>query len=159
MPSTKIKPCKLPSKLSDLLELALKDLAKVEKSKKYRVNMQVFHMPEEDETRFWGETRKAKPNGVCTVCMAGALLAGTCKVPRTTFENEIASPDLWSKLYAVDSLRTGHVCGAYKEINGWMCDVPASIPDVIKVADYHEDKPQFKKDMRKIVKLLRKIKL
>lgn len=57
----------LPDKLSDCLELALADLAKVERHKsKYVVNMGRWH--EHDD-------------GKCSVCLAGSLLAKTMKIP------------------------------------------------------------------------------
>jgi len=49
----------LPDKLSDIILIALEDLRKVERSKKYKVYMGVWH----------------SPNGVCSVCFAGAVMS------------------------------------------------------------------------------------
>lgn len=57
----------LPDKLSDLLELALGDLEKVEAMPEvYEVDMSDWHLPQRDE--FGGRC------GRCTVCLAGAVI-------------------------------------------------------------------------------------
>lgn len=54
-----LKNPKPPKTLWQLLELALTDLEKAEKSKKHKIDMDVWY----------------KPNGVCTVCLAGSVMA------------------------------------------------------------------------------------
>jgi len=49
----------LPDKLSDIILIALEDLRKAERSKKYKVNMNIEH----------------RPNGVCQVCLYGSIMA------------------------------------------------------------------------------------
>lgn len=49
----------LPNKLSDVIMVALEDLVKAERSKRYKVNMDHWHAP----------------NGKCSVCFAGAVMA------------------------------------------------------------------------------------
>ena len=51
----------LPRKLSDLLELSVRDCRIVEQNPRYAFNMQVWHMPGE----------------ICEVCMSGGVLANT----------------------------------------------------------------------------------
>ena len=55
----KILDANLPSKLSDVILIALEDLEKAEKSKEYEIDMDDWY----------------KPNGVCKVCFAGAVMA------------------------------------------------------------------------------------
>lgn len=61
---------KLPDKLSDLLELAVNDAMSLENSNNYVLNMLDWHSP-------YVETTGTK----CNVCMAGAVMACTLKVP------------------------------------------------------------------------------
>ena len=63
-PRLKVKDTTLPEYPSELLKLALNDIAVVKKSKRYRINTNVWH----------------SPNVVtCSVCLAGAVLANTLK--------------------------------------------------------------------------------
>lgn len=48
-------------KLSSLIRLAIEDCQKIEKNKRYRLNMQVFHSPFNSR--------------ICEVCVAGAVIA------------------------------------------------------------------------------------
>lgn len=88
---------RLPSKLSELIIVALQDLRKAEKSKHYVIDMGTWH----------------QPNGHCSVCFGGAVMAGTFKMPRTLsiapyhFRVKISN-----KLSALDSLRTGRIVAA-----------------------------------------------
>lgn len=54
-----MKTKKLPNKLSALILLALDDLKRAERSKKYEVNMHLWH----------------SPNSHCNVCFAGGVMA------------------------------------------------------------------------------------
>jgi len=49
----------LPSKRSEVIMIALEDLVIAERSKKYKINMEIFH----------------EPNSVCKVCFAGGIIA------------------------------------------------------------------------------------
>jgi len=66
---TKMKTPTAPKKLSDAIELALEDLAIVEKHKDYVVDMGIFHAPEQ------------YLKNICCVCFAGAVMTVTHQIP------------------------------------------------------------------------------
>jgi hypothetical protein len=87
---------RLPSKISELIVLAVKDCKAVEKDKRYELNMGVFHAP--------------SVNGKCHVCMAGAVMAKSLG----TAIDQVAAPNLYSnkvqnQLNTLDSIRMGHL--------------------------------------------------
>lgn len=74
----------LPNKLSDLLELAVHDVQKCEaEPKRFVLDMGKWHSPKED--------------GVCALCMAGAVMAQTMAVPDKEY-------GVWSKVQAEPKL-------------------------------------------------------
>lgn len=87
---------KLPDKLSDLLELAVKDAKKIGKDPRYELDMSNnWHMYIEDEKK-------------CRVCLAGSVMACTLNVnPTETVYSYDFSLDTSDKLEALDRLRTG----------------------------------------------------
>ena len=103
-----------PSKPSELIRLALRDLRSVERSKKYSVNMHAWHQPLSDQ--------------VCEVCLAGAVMARSLKVPHNLGINPVeldtclgVSAGWYAPLSALNDLRIGdleqaalcwHECGA-----------------------------------------------
>lgn len=131
---------KLPGKPSELLALAMKDLAKVERSKKYIVKMGVWHAP------LWDENKS-----VCAVCLAGSVMAKTLNVPITTYTDPAGKEE--RALEALDYFRCGEVQAGistmyenshtnYRHLNRF-------------VQSYHEDRVQFRADMRKLISDLR----
>ena len=101
---TKKKPVRLPSKLSALLRLAVKDAKAVSRRKAYRLEMGSWHRPE--------------PDGPCLVCMAGATMANTLKVdPRCMIEPQELDESTRNKLYAIDSARAGAFQSALWELH------------------------------------------
>lgn len=91
---------KLPNKMSALICVALKDLSLVERSKKYRVDMNSYHTPDENRT-------------VCSVSLAGSVMAKTLGTP-SFFERNPSDfgTDTSNKLDAIDFLSTGRVSTA-----------------------------------------------
>lgn len=94
-----------PSKPSELIRLALRDLRAVERSKKYTVDMGSWHEPNED-------------TGVCHVCLAGAVMARSLKAGR---DYDLTPSEMWThgvspvwhdRLVALDDLRSGDLAGA-----------------------------------------------
>ena len=89
----------LPDKLSDLIDLALSDMEKVEKDKLYTVDLEHFHQP-----RY----------GVCHVCFAGCAIAKTLNVPVTSSLYPFqCDEDVNKKLRALDSIASGNVHTAF----------------------------------------------
>lgn len=137
---TKSKPPKLPDTPSALIRLALLDLEKCEKSKRYEVNMGEWHTP----------------NGVCKVCLAGSVMAQTmhCSPQKLLVPNsEFFDRDTYTKLSALNEFRTGSIEFGFYDIG---IDKPDSIPNDMDVADYHLGPTRFKRDMRKLATMLAK---
>ncbi len=129
---------RLPSKLSELLTLALNDLNKTEKDKRYQIDMSDWHTPH------------AK---ACYVCLSGAVMAQTLK----------ASPSLLKvpyhfdrvnnrKLVALELLRHGDVAGAV-----WVMKLPAmkEIQFNRNITQYSYDPRKFKLQMRALARALK----
>ena len=143
----------LPKKPSALLRLALDDLAKVERDKRFVVNMNEWF----------------KSNGHCQVCMAGSVMAKTLGVPIgeriSTWENRTCNLDhfpvkVYNKFLALNEFR--QYCFMYAlEYLG--------VPDKkIKLAcaalqalgmpriEYEDDRTAFKRNMRRVASVLEK---
>lgn len=92
-----MKTATLPDKLSDLLELAIDDVAKCSRDSRYEIDMGMWHQPQS--------------NGSCLVCMAGAVMAKTMEVPVGTYSSPgcyyLNEAEKWRKLGAINSIRTG----------------------------------------------------
>jgi hypothetical protein len=95
-----------PRALSEWLELALEDLRKCEQDPRYEIDMSSWHHPAE---------------GVCLVCLGGAVMAQTGEVPleRTTYPHHM-TPEFARILQALDYLRSG-------DIESALCDVRHSL--------------------------------
>ncbi len=125
---------KPPKKLSRLIRLALADLAKVERSKKYVVDMTwSWHSPQ--------------PSGKCAVCLAGSVMAKTLNVPPDRFANPryYDFSDEWlDALLMLNDVRQGCLSLDLNE---------KGIPDR-RITPYRVKKTQWRKDMWKIVREL-----
>ncbi len=125
------KQIKLPSKPSELILLALKDLRAVEKSKKYVVEMGEWHTPDYRD-------------GKCAVCLAGAVMAKTLKVSvhDDMLPYRMGIND--DKLRALDYFREGYVQGAFRYLG-----ITVDWPDK-KIAVYEHDAEAFHADMQQL---------
>jgi hypothetical protein len=127
-------------KMSRLIKIALADLAKVERSKKYVVDMYVWHRPiDADGVR-------------CAVCFAGSVMATSLKAALISY---FAPADFISsrQLYALNYLRHGYVRSAARVLE---VDKDNAAPFIRYVTPYADSPTQFKKDMRKLAKDLEK---
>lgn len=129
----------LPDKPSELIRVALADLVKVERSPKYVVNMEDWHVP--------------IISGVCEVCFAGAVMAKTLEADRDVFFNpeDMMSMDIEHKLIALDYFRMGDASCRMDYMG-----LPADDNHDRDIAEYEDDPKAFKKDMRKLAKDLEK---
>lgn len=101
----------LPNKLSDLLELAVRDVQKCEaEPARFALHMGNWHRPDAGK-------------GVCVVCMAGAVMAQTIGVPdderREVFQGLSCAPDIEphrASFAAVNELRISKVQSAASEL-------------------------------------------
>ena len=143
---------KLPSKPSALIKAALKDLAKIERSKKYVVDM-----------GYWHVTDESKKNAKCQVCLGGSVLVKTLKVPlKQKFGHgtiEEMGSEVSSKIFALDQFRRGNIgkaldyLGLYKVATKYSKKYNG---DFHYVPDYDEKK-EFKAALLKIAANLKKI--
>lgn len=95
------KVVRLPHKMSALIMLALGDLMKVERSKKYTINMGIWHEPD------WHQSAP------CSVCFAGSVMAKTLDTPLddSRFPEHFSGHNS-AALYALNALRSGSVDSA-----------------------------------------------
>lgn len=129
---------KLPRKPSELIELALADLIKCERSPRYVIEMSDFHYPRD---------------GVCEVCLAGAVMAQHLEVP----QDEIGDPDGYGErvhgiIWSLDQFRLGDVAGAfsylgYSRARGEKFDR--------RITRHHVSSGKFKREMRQLARDLR----
>lgn len=97
----KTKTSQLPNKPSELIRVALKDLKKAERSPRYKINMDVWHMP----------------NGKCSVCFAGGVMAFSCKAsPEEECTYEDFSRSARRKFLFLNSARQGKMGSAFEDL-------------------------------------------
>lgn len=141
----------LPRKLSDLILLALDDLAKVERSKKYQVNMGTWHDPNFDDQSQYP----------CQVCFAGAVIAKTLRTePNREATPEDFPPPTSNRLLALDALRSGNLYAALLNMGlpflkaGVVADAAESLRLMDQLTPYEFDRRGFKRSMRKVAAFL-----
>ena len=110
--TTTTEPTKLPDTLHGLLTVALDDLKKVERSKRYDVDMGVWHCPDD-------------LTGGCSVCAAGAVMAktlglgrGVATTPGLLLDDGLTDEDTCNKLRAINKLRGGEPSLAWDYLKG-----------------------------------------
>ena len=98
----------LPEYPSELLQLALDDIAVIKKNKKYKIDVEIWHSPNDDTDK-------------CEVCLAGAVLANTLKLDREitvvialSDENALIGEKNTIKLRTIDSLRELEIYDVYE---------------------------------------------
>jgi hypothetical protein len=127
----------LPDKPSALILLALRDLALVEKDKRYAVDMNNYHFP-------YGKK--------CAVCFAGAVMAKTFRTRINTRTTPFELPyHHWSKLLALDCLRLGRIREGLMYMD---MKKPRWIKSIVAITDYILDPRAFRKDMEALAMLL-----
>lgn len=139
----------LPDQPSALLSLALRDLEKAEKSKKYEVYMGDWHLPS-------GQYTDGTPRP-CAVCMAGAIMALSLKSPddQYRFPHDY-DPDTHGKLTAVNAFRMGEVCYALASMGVLG---PTAHPQDRRITDYNIDSKKFKKEIKCLISELKAVNL
>ena len=106
-----VKDVKLPQYPSQLLQLALDDIAVIKKDKRYKINTGVWHNPNKK---------------TCSVCLSGAVLANTLKLNSNIevsfpheFKYEIGG-DNCIKLVFIDTLRRLDLVNFYDEYRNFL---------------------------------------
>ncbi len=143
----------LPDTPSELLTVALDDLKKVERSTRYIVDMEFWHLPTKYAIGKYGYNNK------CVVCLAGAALAKTLKNdpgmwidpgnPDTVSPVQIGdNPSDAQKVYALDLFREGEVRQAMERLGYSEFDDL----NTRSITPYDENPAQFKRDLRKLAR-------
>lgn len=124
----------LPSKPSELIRLALSDLAKCERSPKYVIDMGEWHLAPD------------VLNEPCVVCFAGSVMAESLGVSHT---NDYTPSDFDYETYEVltslDYFRRGLIDDAFSYL-----DMPDSEMPERRITAYEDDPKQFRADMFKL---------
>lgn len=101
----------LPDKPSDLLELALNDAKRLNRSRRYQMDPGEYH-----------QRARRRKDGKCGVCLAGEVMARTLKAPirADCAPNSMAADErmLRGKLQAIDFARKGEVADAVLSARG-----------------------------------------
>jgi len=96
---------KLPSALSALLRLAVADAKKCEADPRYSLHMSAWHI----SPSYYGDK--------CWVCMAGAVMAQTLKIPLTVNRSPLDfDDDTEAKLGAINDMRCGFLISACQAV-------------------------------------------
>jgi hypothetical protein len=133
-----------PEKLSELIRMALKDLATVEADPRYKIDMLEWHRPE-----CRGHLGTAM-EPLCSLCMAGAIMA--CRLGAAPDEYLVPgsfSGDWAKALSAVNDFSMGFVDAAvegYTEV-----EVKQPVHDDCVPFRYNEDPAAFKTSMASFV--------
>lgn len=94
----------VPTKQWQMLELGLADLAQVEANPAYSIDMARWHQPV-----YGNDVVK------CSVCLAGAVMAGACETPIDVLPALEEYPEEWQHVFCrLDVLR----CGWYRDESG-----------------------------------------
>ena len=147
---------KLPDKPSDLIDVALKDLAKAERSKKFEIDMNVWCEPAD------------LSSDVCAVCLGGSVLVGTVGLDAVDGANwwidEIITKHDSVRIEALDALRCGNIVLFLEYVydnsaSARRCRQAVSIRDknFDDYCTYREDPDQFKRWCRKVARDLRQV--
>ena len=137
----KKKKPKLPDLPSELIRLALADLEKVERQRKYVVDMAVWHSPESKR---------------CVVCLAGSVIAKSLggaigdELGPASFDEATEK-----KLCALDHYRDGEVYAATVKL-GREWPENEQLREIVDITEYSEDPDQFHADMHRLADDLEK---
>lgn len=127
----------LPSKPSELIRVALKDLAAVEKMKnEYEIDMGEWH------------SGRNESRDKCAVCLAGSVLVQSLGFR----ENEDVAPEdfpkaIEHKLLAIDSFRMGEIEQAFDQLGRRL---PVLLAPTVLTTPYSDNPAEFKKEMKQL---------
>lgn len=128
---------KLPDKPSELLTLALKDLEACKRDSNYSISMSVWHSFEPNDRQ-------------CYVCMAGAVMAQTMKVPLTKMIDPAYCAET-RQLYAINEFRMGNIKEGLSFLD---ISKPFRCAGYFPVAEYCLNPEQFKQDIKGLITYL-----
>lgn len=122
----------LPDKPSELIRVALGDLEKVEQDPRYKIEM--------------GSWVRAKNDGSCAVCLAGATLVKTMNLPMgVSIKPHTTIYPIRRKLFALDHFRLGYISNGLSHMG-------YKKPLIVKRNHVHyaKDPVQFKQQMNQL---------
>jgi len=128
----------LPSKPSELIRLALKDLRLAETNPRYKVDMAVWHCPDSNDN-------------TCRVCLAGAVIAGLGANPDEPISPYGFDPQTVQRLCALNRFRQGRVEHA---LNAMRIPTKPAVPIDRQVTPYDRSPSGFKRDMELLIEEL-----
>lgn len=140
---------KLPGQPSALIRVALKDLAAVERSKRYKIDMEMY----------WHEMRfdpRAGYRPVCSVCLAGAVMAKSLNVDYSS----CSIPNLFKEkmpLQALNCLRRGDVYGAFLLLQIDSEILTEVHLNNVSITPYQDSARLFKHDMHQLADQLEQL--
>lgn len=145
---------KLPDKPSELIRVALVDLRKCEADKRYRIDMNQWHVPVHTT-----QVEENVDEHACFVCLSGAVMGQTLEVPLDYYANRTSSKfdrDTQCKLGAINFLRMGNLTDAFilLHINLDGTGLPRR---PIEVAEYINDSDRFYADMERLAVMLERV--
>lgn len=128
----------LPDKLSDCLEVALADLERCEKNPAYEIRMMDYHEPR---------------GNVCSVCLAGAAMAGIGVPPNVDAAPGDFNHHNASRLNAISGVAVGDVFTGLVYMG---VECPDSMRRLKSPIHLGEDRTEFKAYIRSAIEGLRK---
>jgi len=135
---------RMPDKISDCIMIALEDLAKVEKDKRYKVDMNFFHAVSHE--------------GNCSVCFAGACMAAEVNDPSATLGTHRFNRHDAIRFQALDAIRQHDWDMMFHRLGAWFESWDARIALDEHFPDYRpqyaEDKAGFKQNMETVAAIL-----
>lgn len=138
---------KLKKKPSKLLKQALDDLEKTMQDPRYVIDFSIWHIP-----KIKGGQFKETQSEVCKVCLSGAVMAQSLGAPiRDYIEPSDFKDKTRKKLQAIDDFRSGEIRDALSNLD---IEHPPGLPEAVQVNE--TSYCEFKKDMKRIIKELKK---
>lgn len=119
-----------PGKPSGLIRLAIVNVKKVRRRKRYVVDMGIYHEP---------------MGGKCHVCFAGAVMAGTLGASPTQYVTTYHWGLTWR--YALQALNCFRLGRVYEGLNCLGLGIPDGLPMTMAVTHHDDDPEQFLADM------------
>ena len=136
---------RLPDKPSELIRVALADLAKCQADERYEINMEEWHRPQ------------SRSNGYefkCLICFAGAAMSQSLGAAPDikAWPEDFDDPDR-RRLLALDAFREGYVKAAVQTIDANRIN-SFLLPRKVSVTHFEADPAAWRADMEKIATML-----
>lgn len=131
----------LPDKPSELIRVALRDLRRVEDNPNYKIDMMVWHCPDGND-------------GVCRVCLAGAVMAGLGAPPDESLSPYGYPARTVQALCSLNRFRQGRI---HHALNALHIQPDDHTPSDRPVTPYETSPEDFQIELANIAKELAKV--